>query len=339
MDPEDTKHISSKWYDRRVLITGGAGFIGSHLAEMLVKTNCYVNVLDDLSTGSLDNIRHLLDLKNFNFIKASDSEEIVMDRLIGKSDVIFHLAAAVGVELIIKDPVRVIDTNIQGAHTVLKIAHRYRKKVIMVSTSEIYGKQEKVPFAEDSDRILGPTICSRWCYATTKAIDEFLGLAYYKMYDLPVLIVRLFNTVGIRQTGQYGMVIPRFVEQAVDNKKITVFGDGDQQRCFCNVTDVIRALDELSMCKKAYGEIFNIGTQEEISIKDLAEKVLTLSGRSVDKDSVEFIPYEKAYESGFEDMRRRIPELTKIKSYIGWEPKINLDQTLNEMIKYQRNLK
>lgn len=332
------KDINSKWYDRRVLITGGAGFIGSHLADALVKTNCYVNVLDDLSTGSLKNIEHLLCLPNFNFVKAQDSEEIVMDRLIAKSDVVFHLAAAVGVDLIIKDPVRVIDNNIHGATTVLKIANRYRKKVIMVSTSEIYGKQVVLPFSEESDTIQGPTTSSRWCYASTKAIDEFLALAYHKMYNLPIVIVRLFNTVGVRQTGQYGMVVPRFVDQAISGQAISVFGDGNQSRCFCNVADVICALDALSKCAEANGEIFNIGTNEEVTIKELAERALTLAGRKNDSGSIKLIPYEQAYEPGFEDMQRRIPQITKIKKYIGWEPKIKLDQTLTEMIEYKRKL-
>ncbi|MCK5072851.1 MAG: GDP-mannose 4,6-dehydratase [Bacteriovoracaceae bacterium] len=337
MTQKNIKDIDSKWYARRVLITGGAGFIGSHLAEMLVNTDCFVNVIDNLSTGSIKNIEHLMDRENFRFIMASDSDEIVMDRLISKSDVVFHLAAAVGVELIIKDPVRVIETNIQGAHSVLKIANRYRRKVIMVSTSEIYGKQNNPPFAEDSDRLLGPTTCSRWCYSTTKAIDEFLSLAYHKMYGLPVTIVRLFNTVGPRQSGQYGMVLPRFVKQAITGKKITVYGDGTQSRCFCNVSDVIKALDDLSLCKEADGQIFNIGSTEETSIKGLAERILELSGRSKDKDSLKFIPYEEAYEEGFEDMQKRSPEISKIKSCIGWEPKVKLDDIIKGMIEYEKS--
>ncbi|RMD66902.1 NAD-dependent epimerase/dehydratase family protein, partial [Candidatus Parcubacteria bacterium] len=260
----------------RALITGGAGFIGSHLAEHLLEHDHQVTIIDNLSTGRFDNIAHLTDHPRFQFAIDSITNEVVMDRLVSECDVIFHLAAAVGVELIVRDPVNVIETNILGTHAVLKVANRYRKKVLIASTSEIYGKNNQVPFREDDDRLLGPTTKARWSYSTSKAVDEFLGLAYHKQKDLPVIIFRLFNTVGPRQTGQYGMVVPRFVQQALAGQPLTVYGDGQQSRCFCDVADVVRAVTGLAEEPRAVGEVFNIGSNEEISILNLARKVLQL---------------------------------------------------------------
>jgi UDP-glucose 4-epimerase len=256
-----------------------------------------------------------------------------MDRLASTSDVIFHLAAAVGVELIVKDPVRTLETNIQGSEVVLRLARRYRRKVLLASTSEVYGKSAAIPFREDADRVMGPTVKSRWSYAESKAIDEFLGLAYHKQFGLPVVICRFFNTVGPRQTGTYGMVIPRLVQQALANQPLTVYGDGQQTRCFCNVQDTVRAVIELAATPKAVGEIFNVGSQEEITITALAERIRTRTGST---SAMVRVPYDQAYEKGFEDMQRRVPSIDKIRAAIEWEPTFSLDQTLDAVIDYFR---
>ncbi|HEY89806.1 MAG TPA: NAD-dependent epimerase/dehydratase family protein [Thermoflexia bacterium] len=320
--------------NRHVLITGGAGFIGSHLAEALLARGDVVMIIDDLSTGRLENIQHLRDNPNFSFAIDTITNELVMDRLVSECDLIFHLAAAVGVQLIISDPVRTIETNILGTHAVLKAATRYRKPVFIASTSEVYGKGERVPFHEEDDRVLGPTTKSRWSYSDSKAIDEFLGLAYYHKFGLPVTIVRFFNTVGPRQTGQYGMVVPRFVQQALRGAPLTVYGDGDQSRCFCNVRDVVRALLLLAGTPAAVGEVFNVGSIEEVSILELAQKVRMLEGEQ--QSEIVFISYDEAYAPGFEDMQRRVPSIDKVTRFTGWRPQISLDETIQEVITYYR---
>jgi UDP-glucose 4-epimerase len=267
----------------------------------------------------------------FHFAIETITNETVMDRLVSECDIIFHLAAAVGVELIIKKPVHVIETNILGTEYVLRIANRYRKKVLIASSSEIYGKSNCLPFKEDDDRILGPTIRNRWSYSCSKAMDEFLALAYWHEKKLPVTIFRLFNTVGPRQTGRYGMVVPRFVHQALSGEPITIFGSGIQSRCFANVKDVVQAIIALSKCSSAVGEVYNVGTDEEITIIDLANKIKSLIGSD---SEIKLIPYDEAYEKGFEDMFRRVPDIQKIKNAIGWTPKITLDNTLKEIISY-----
>jgi UDP-glucose 4-epimerase len=258
-----------------------------------------------------------------------------MDRLVSECDVIFHLAAAVGVELIVKDPVQTIETNLEGTEMVLKLGRRYRKKVLIASTSEVYGKSADLPFREDADRVMGPTIKSRWSYAESKAIDEFLGLAYHKQFGLPVVICRFFNTVGPRQTGTYGMVIPRFVERALAGEPLKVYGDGQQTRCFCNVKDTVRAVTALAAEPQAVGEIYNVGSQEEITIRALAERVVA---RAQSASPIVTVPYDEAYEKGFEDMQRRVPSVAKIKAAISWQPTIPLDQTLDEVIEYFRGM-
>jgi UDP-glucose 4-epimerase len=317
----------------RALITGGCGFIGSHLAEALLDRGDHVTVVDDLSTGRFANITHLVGKQGFQFVIETITNETVMDRLISECDLIYHLAAAVGVELIVKDPVRVIETNIKGCEAILRIAARYRKKVMLASTSEIYGKSENVPFREDADGVLGPTTRSRWSYACSKAMDEFLALAYCRQLALPLVIMRFFNTVGPRQTGRYGMVIPRFVQQALRHEPLTVYGDGQQSRCFTFVEDVVRAIVRLSDEPGALGEVFNVGSSQEVTIETLARRVIELSGSSSD---IVFVPYEQAYELGFEDMRRRVPDTTKIRTLIGWEPHVNLDGILTSVIDYFR---
>lgn len=317
----------------RALITGGCGFIGSHLAEALLDRGDSVTVVDNLSTGRFENIEHLVRRQGFHFAIETILNETVMDRLVSECDIIYHLAAAVGVELIVKDPVRVIETNIIGCETVLRIGARYRKKVMLASTSEIYGKSEAVPFREDTDSVLGPTTRSRWSYACSKAMDEFLALAYAKQLALPVVIMRLFNTVGPRQTGRYGMVVPRFVQQALRNEPITVYGDGQQTRCFTYVGDVVRAIIALADKPEAVGDVFNIGSTEEVTIETLARRTVALAGSS---SEIVFVPYDQAYEVGFEDMRRRVPDITKVKNLVGWEPRVNLDGILNSVIAYFR---
>jgi len=316
-----------------MLITGGAGFIGSHLAEALLAQGHTVTAVDNLSTGRLSNIAHLTGQPGFQFVYESITNETVMDRLVSMADLIYHLAAAVGVELIIKDPVHTLETNIEGTEAILRLARRYRRKVLLASTSEVYGKTTVVPFHEDADRVMGPTVKSRWSYAESKAIDEFLGLAYHKQFDLPVIICRFFNTVGPRQTGAYGMVIPRLVQQALAGEPLTVYGSGGQSRCFCNVRDTVRAIIGLAEAPAAVGEIYNVGTQEEITIRELAERVLARTGSA---SGITMVPYDEAYEKGFEDMQRRVPSLDKIRAAIGWQPAVRLDETLDEVIAYFR---
>jgi len=315
----------------RALITGGAGFIGSHLAEALLREGHEVSVIDDLSTGSIDNISHLKGTRGFQYVIDTVTHEPVLAELIDQSDVVFHLAAAVGVKLIVEEPVRTIETNVHGTEVVLKHANKKKKLVFIASTSEVYGKSVAVPFREDADLVMGATSKHRWAYACSKAIDEFLALAYHKEKKLPVIIVRLFNTVGPRQTGQYGMVLPTFVRQALAGHPLTVFGDGTQSRSFTYVGDVVDALIKLAAEPRAVGQVFNIGNGHEITIQQLAEKVRTLTGSSSD---IVLIPYDEAYESGFEDMPRRVPDISKIHGAIGYEPRVELDDIIARVIEY-----
>ncbi len=313
----------------RALITGGAGFIGSHLAEAWLDLGREVLILDNLSTGSFDNIAHLKGRTGFEYHIDSVTNEPLLAELVDRSDVIFHFAAAVGVKLIVEQPVHTIETNVHGTEVVLKHAAKKRKLVVIASTSEVYGKSEAVPFSEDADLVLGPTTKHRWAYACSKAIDEFLALAYWKERKLPVIIVRFFNTVGPRQTGRYGMVIPSFVRQAIAGEPITVFGDGTQSRAFTHVHDVVVALVALVAEPKAIGQVVNIGNTEEVTIGQLADRVRKLSGSS---SPVRFVPYDEAYESGFEDMPRRLPDLRKVSGLIGYETRHTLDDILTEVI-------
>lgn len=316
------------------LITGGAGFIGSHLAERLLAAGHTVTIIDNLSTGRIANLAALEGRPGFRAAIEDIRNVHVMDRLVSECDLIYHLAAAVGVERIISEPIETIETNIGGTEVVLKTARRYRKKVLLASTSEVYGKGVRIPFAEDDDSVIGPTTRSRWSYAVSKAVDEFLALAYHKEVGLPVVIFRLFNTVGPRQSGQYGMVLPRFVRWALKNEPIRVYGDGQQQRCFCNVHNVVDAITRLADAPAdAYGQVFNIGSDEEITIMGLAERV---RDRADSASEIQMIPYDQAYEAGFEDFRRRIPALTKIERVTGWQPTTRLDDTIDQIIAYQR---
>jgi UDP-glucose 4-epimerase len=313
----------------RALITGGAGFIGSHLSEALLAQGDHVLILDDLSTGSIDNIAHLKGAKGFEYFIDSVNNEPLLAELIDRSDVVFHFAAAVGVKLIVEQPVHTIETNVHGTEVVLKHANKKKKLVVIASTSEVYGKSNDVPFREDSDLVMGPTPKHRWAYACSKAIDEFLALAYWKERKLPVIIVRFFNTVGPRQTGRYGMVIPNFVRQALAGEPITVFGDGKQSRAFTHVADVVTALLKLVNEPNAIGQVINIGNTEEICIEQLAARVRDLS-RS--KSPIKYVPYDEAYETGFEDMPRRVPDLSRVKALIGYEPRFSLDDILVQVI-------
>src|SRR6266853_1325686 len=315
------------------LITGGAGFIGSHLAETMLARGDSVFVLDNLSTGSMENIVHLKGRSGFEYFIDSVENEGLLAELIDRSDVVFHFAAAVGVKLIVEQPVYTIETNVHGTEVVLKHANKKKKLVVIASTSEVYGKSEDVPFREDSDLVLGPTPKHRWAYACSKAIDEFLALAYWKERQLPVIVVRFFNTVGPRQSGQYGMVIPNFVRQALAGEPITVFGDGTQSRSFTHVTDVVGALLKLVVEPKAIGQVINIGNTEEVTIQKLAERVRQLTGST---SSIKIVPYDEAYESGFEDMPRRVPDLSKAHKMIGYETKHTLDDILSQVIEYFR---
>jgi UDP-glucose 4-epimerase len=317
----------------RALITGGAGFIGSHLSQALLECGHHVLILDNLSTGSIENIAHLKGRPGFEYQIDSVDNEPLLAELIDRADVVFHFAAAVGVKLIVEQPVHTIETNVHGTEVVLKHANKKKKLVVLASTSEVYGKSEDVPFREDSDLVLGATPKHRWAYACSKAIDEFLALAYWKERKLPVIIVRFFNTVGPRQTGQYGMVIPNFVRQALAGEPITVFGDGTQSRSFTHVTDVVSALIALVNEPKAVGQVINIGNTEEVAIRDLAERVRVLAKSN---SPIKLIPYDDAYESGFEDMPRRLPDLTKIQSMIGYRPRYSLDDILLDVIEYFR---
>ena len=316
----------------KALITGGAGFLGSHLAEALLARGDTVYILDNLSTGSIDNIEHLKGAPRFHYAVDSVMNEPVVAEMIDRVDVVFHLAAAVGVRLIVESPVNTIETNVHGTEMVLKLANKKKKKVLLASTSEVYGKSQAVPFREDADLVLGPTHKGRWSYACSKAIDEFLALAYHKEKRLPVVIFRLFNTVGPRQTGRYGMVIPNFVKQAVQGKPITVFGDGTQSRCFTYISDVVGVLMKLADHEGALGEVLNIGNDhEEITILDLARRV---KERTRSRSEIVRVPYDQAYEEGFEDMPRRVPDLSKIRALTGYEPKVHLDEILDRVIEY-----
>jgi UDP-glucose 4-epimerase len=317
----------------RYLITGGAGFIGSHLAELLLERGHKVHVIDDLSTGSIENIQGLKGRAGFSYTIDSILNTERLAELVDGADAIFHLAAAVGVRLIVESPVRTIETNVRGTEVLLGIANKKKRPVLLASTSEVYGKGEAIPFREDGDLVIGPTTKGRWSYACSKALDEFLALAYWKERRLPTVVVRLFNTVGPRQTGQYGMVIPSFVRQALSGRPITVFGDGQQSRCFGHVADVAGALAALLDHPGAVGEVFNVGNTEEVTILALAERVKALSGSS---SEISLVPYETAYEAGFEDMRRRVPDLSKIKDLIGYKPSRSLDDILRDVIEYYR---
>ena len=313
----------------RTLITGGAGFIGSHLAERLLKDRYQVTVVDNLSTGSLKNIEAFKDYPKFDFIEGDICNAELMEVQVSHSDVVFHLAAAVGVQLIVDNPVHTIETNIHGSEIVLEAANKFGTKILIASTSEIYGKSEKVPFSEDDDVVLGSTKFSRWSYACSKAIDEFLGLAFYQQYGLGVIIARFFNTIGLRQTGKYGMVVPRFVQRAIKNEPVSIYGTGRQSRCFCYVDDVVEAVIALVNCEEAMGKVFNIGSTEEIAIEALADKIIEMTNS---KSTKEFVPYEKAYGQAIDDMMRRVPNIERIKEVIGWEPKTTLDEALKIII-------
>lgn len=314
----------------RVLVTGGAGFIGSHLCEALVARGDQVFVLDDLSTGRFENIEHLDTVETV--VDTTINQEIVRD-LVREVDVVYHLAATVGVQLVVNEPVRTIVNNIRGTETVLEEACRYRRKLLITSTSEVYGKGSRETFGEEDDRVLGPTHRHRWCYAASKAIDEFLALAYWREKRHPVTIVRLFNTVGPRQTGRYGMVIPNFVRQALQNEPVTVFGDGQQTRCFTYVGDVVPALMKLMDASDTNGEVYNIGSTMKTSMEELAKRVIARTGST---SEIVFVPYEKAYGEGYEDMRHREPCLKKIHDAIGYDPKTTLDQILDNVIEDMR---
>jgi len=317
----------------KALITGGAGFIGSHLAEQLLHCGHDVGVIDNLSTGSIENISHLKSSPGFSYVIDTIDNESLLAEWIDRSDVVFHLAAAVGVKLIVERPVHTIETNVHGTEVVLKHANKKKKLVVLASTSEVYGKSTDVPFRENAELVLGATSKHRWAYACSKLLDEFLALAYWKERKLPVVIVRLFNTVGPRQTGQYGMVLPTFVRQALGGQPITVFGDGRQSRSFTYVGDVVEALIALASEPRAVGEVFNIGNTGEVTIRQLAERVKSLTA----SDSlIQYIPYDQAYEAGFEDMPRRVPDISKVKALIGFRPKLELDDIIKSVIEYAR---
>jgi UDP-glucose 4-epimerase len=315
------------------LITGGAGFIGSHLADALLARGNRVTIIDDLSTGSMANIRHLRENGRFKYVIDTMLNPPLLAELVDDADAIFHLAAAVGVKLIVESPVRTIETNVRATELILSVASKKKKKVLITSTSEVYGKNAVVPFTEESDLVLGATTRGRWSYACSKAIDEFYAIAYWRERHLPTVVVRLFNTVGPRQTGRYGMVIPRFVSQALSNEPITVYGDGTNSRCFTHVSDAVRALISLMETDVAVGQVFNVGNTEEIRILDLAERVRAMTGS---RSEIVFVPYAVAYEENFEDMPRRVPCLEKIGRTIGWAPTIGLTEILESVIEHQQ---
>jgi UDP-glucose 4-epimerase len=317
----------------RFLITGGAGFIGSHLADDLLERGDQVHVLDDLSTGSIDNMRHLKGKPGFEYTIDSAANAPIVAELVDSADVVFHLAAAVGVQLIVESPVRTIETNVHCTEVVLAQASKKKKPVFIASTSEVYGKSADLPYREDGDLTLGATIKGRWSYACSKAIDEFLAIAHWKERKLPTVIGRLFNTVGPRQTGRYGMVVPNFVTQALADRPLTVYGDGTQRRCFCHVADVVRALADLMRREDVYGEVFNIGSDSEIEIRQLAERVVEMTGS---RSEITLVPYDVAYEEGFEDMQRRVPDTTKIYERTGWRPTRSLDEILSDVVDEHR---
>ncbi len=317
----------------KALITGGAGFIGSHLAERLLSNGGQVVILDNLSTGRLENIQGLRGDARFQFVRGDIRDTSLVQLLAAECDTIFHLAAAVGVQLIADDPVRTIETNIGGTETVLAIANKFGRRILIASTSEVYGKSESIPFREEDDIVLGSTSLSRWSYACSKAVDEFLGQAYYQQYGLEVVIARFFNTIGPRQTGRYGMVAPRFVQWALKDEPIYIYGTGAQSRCFCYVQDVVDAIVGLMQCDRAVGQIFNVGSSEEVSIKQLADRVIELTDS---RSEQEFVPYEVAYGRPIEDMMRRVPCTERIRNTIGWTPKTDLEQTLRFIIAEHR---
>ncbi|MCX6537559.1 MAG: GDP-mannose 4,6-dehydratase [Acidobacteria bacterium] len=317
----------------RALITGGAGFIGSHLSEALLRDGHHVSIIDNLSTGAIENIAHLKSHPAFSYTIDTIEHEPVLAELVDGCDIVFHLAAAVGVRLIVEEPVRTIETNVHGTEVVLQHANKKKKLVLVASTSEVYGKSTDVPFRESGDLQLGATAKHRWAYACSKAIDEFLALAYWKERRLPVVIVRLFNTVGPRQTGRYGMVLPTFVGQALAGQPITVYGDGTQSRCFGYVGDVVGALIRLAQEPRAVGEVFNVGNDQEISIRALAERIKAMTHSA---SEIVTLPYDEVYETGFEDMARRIPDLSKIRKLIGYEPTVQLDRIIEEVVDYTR---
>lgn len=316
-----------------VLITGGAGFIGSHLAEAMLTAGHSVIIVDDLSTGSLDNIAAMRGRKEFQFVRDSVCNSETIAPLVDRCDVVFHLAAAVGVQLIVDNPVRTLETNIHGSEVVLDLANKFGRKILVASTSEVYGKNTKVPFNEDDDTTLGSTRFTRWSYACSKMVDEFLALAYHDQYGLETIVCRFFNTIGPRQTGQYGMVVPRFVRRALTGEPIEIYGTGKQSRCFCNVADVVDALTKLIECPDAVGEVINIGTVDSITIEDLADKIVGMIGSKSPKRR---LSYEEAYGRPFDDMLIRQPDLTKIKGLIGFQPKYSLEQTLQQVINFEK---
>jgi len=317
----------------KVLITGGAGFIGSHLAERLLARGDEVHLLDDLSTGSIENIVLIKGHPNLTYHIDTIRNYRLTAELVDTCDIVYHLAAAVGVRLIVESPVSTIETNIRGTDIVLSLAAKKRKRVVITSTSEVYGKRNRVPFSEDDDLVMGPTNKGRWSYACSKAIDEFLAIAYWKEKRVPTVIARLFNTVGPRQTGRYGMVIPNFVQQALTGQDITVYGDGTQTRCFTHVSDVVEALIAIAEHPQAVGEVYNIGSDHEISMLELAERIKYLTESA---SNIVFVPYDEAYEAGFEDMMRRVPDIAKIRALIGYNPKVDLDDLLLSIIEYHR---
>jgi UDP-glucose 4-epimerase len=318
----------------KVLITGGAGFIGSHLSELLLQDkDTKVTVVDSLSTGKYQNIQHLTQNPNYRLIVAPVTDRSVLEPLVADSDHVYHLAAAVGVRRIIEQPVETIETNILGTEAVLALTAQYHKKTLVASTSEVYGKNTNVPFNEEDDSVFGSTTKSRWSYACSKAIDEFLALAYHKEKGLPCVIVRFFNTVGPRQTGRYGMVIPNLVKQALRNEALTIYGDGQQSRCFTHVKDSIRCQTALMNEPRAVGQVFNLGAQEEVTIEQLAKRIIEMTGSH---SELRYIPYEEAYEAGFEDMRRRVPDTTKVRNLLGFAPDSHLDDILKDVIGYFR---
>lgn len=319
----------------KILVTGGSGFVGSHLCERILDSDKGHSVIcvDDLSTGSLENMSQLLGNPRFQFVRENVRNESTMTALVDRCDAIFHLAAAVGVQLIVDEPVHTIETNIHGSEVMLSLANKFRRKILLASTSEVYGKTERTPFHEDDDVVLGSTRFSRWCYACSKMVDEFLALAYHRRYGLPAVVFRLFNTVGPRQTGKYGMVVPRFVRAALRGEPLQIYGTGKQSRCFCNVADVTEILVKLVDCDAAVGQVINIGTTDSITIEDLADTIVEMTASSSPKQR---LTYEQAYGRSFDDMMQRVPSLDKLRQFVGLEPKIPLRETLQEIIDHER---
>ena len=315
----------------RILITGGAGFIGSHLTEAMLARGCRVTIIDDLSTGRWSNIAHLSANPQLRVIIASAMEKELVEREVAEHDLVYHLASAVGVRLVVEQPVKTVETIFHATDVVLRACSRYRRPVLLTSTSEVYGKSARIPFSEDDDVVMGPTVKRRWAYACAKALDEFLALAHFHETALPVFVVRLFNTVGPRQTGQYGMVVPNFVRAALRNEPITIYGDGEQRRCFCSVRDAVRALTELPDAPGAEGKVVNVGSQEEVSIRQLAERVRTLCES---ESELRFISYDEAYGPGFDDMQRRVPDLRRVRELIGWTPRTTLDEIIMQVARH-----